>query len=227
MLILPVLVIAQKPKVMNYQEVDHKLLHFGFSLGISTMDFSIERDDNYFARDSIIADLGKWQPGFNVHIVSELQLTHNLALRCLPGLTFGQRDIYFVKSNQTGQQYEKTSLESNFIDFPLLLKYKSTRVNNYRAYLLLGGSARYDLAARKDFEEDGDDKIKLKAFDYYVDFGAGLDSYLQYFKFSTELKLSVGFRDVMSHKGRIGHEQYAASIDRLGSFIITLDFNFE
>ena len=118
-------------------------------------------------------------------------------------------------------------LESNFLDFPLLIKYKSKRVNNYRPYFVAGTNVRYDLAARKDYEEDSDVYVRLKPFDVYFEIGFGVDFYLQYFKFSPELKLSVGMRNILVDDPAEGFPQYVNSIDRLNSYVVMLCFHFE
>lgn len=233
LILSPILLLGQKAKVLNYQEVDQKLLHFGFSLGLNTANFGFTRSVENYNQYKIYPDLTKLQPGFNVHIVSELRLHKYFGLRCLPGLTFVQRDLIFIKKLNPNEPYYKHQIESNFIDFPLLIKYKSERINNYRPYILLGASARYDLASRKrEFNESKESDIYkeiilLKPFDGYFEIGVGVDSYLQYFKFSTELKLAVGIRNVKSDKTNSGLEAENMSIDKLQSYLIILAFNFE
>jgi hypothetical protein len=189
------------------------------------MDFGIRRPANSLDTSYIFADVSRITPGFQVSIVSDLRLADYLSLRFLPGITFGQRTLYFYKGAQENALFiDDKQLESNFIDFPLVVKYKSKRVNNYAPYFIAGGSVRYDLAARKDYEEDTDIHIRLKPFDYYFEIGFGIDMYLQYFKFSPELKLSTGIRNVLvADKSDL----YNRSIDHLNSYIVMLCFHFE
>ena len=203
---------------------DYKLIHFGFGFGFNTMDFGFTRPDIRF--DSIyFADVSKPSPGFQVSIVSDLRMGDRLSLRFLPGITFGARDISFY-SDPDSLVGQPQTIESNFLDFPLLVKYKASRVNNYRPYLIGGINMRYDMAARTDYEEGGP-WVRLKPMDFFVEFGFGIDFFLQYFKFSPELKVSAGFRDVLVHDpaGVLGH--YANSIDRLNSYLVMLCFYFE
>ena len=100
-------------------------------------------------------------------------------------------------------------------------------MNNYRPYLVGGINLRYDMAARKDYE-DGGPYIRLHPMDFYVEFGVGIDIFLQYFKFSPELKVSAGFRDVLVHDpAGAGNSGYANSIKRLNSYVVMLCFYFE
>lgn len=211
---------TQKDKPQNDPTYDYKWLHFGFTVGLNTMDFGIKRPENPF----VFADVSRITPGFQVSIVSDLRLGEYASLRFLPGITFGQRTLYFYKDSIFDREME---LESNFLDFPLLLKYKAERVNNYRPYVVCGINARYDMAARKEYEEDTEVYVRLRPFDFYIEVGFGIDFYLQYFKFSTELKLAVGFRNVLVDDPATGFPQYVNSIDRLNSYLLLLCFHFE
>jgi hypothetical protein len=196
-------------------------------VGLNTMDFGFQRPRPVW--DSIyFADVSRPNPGFQVSIVSDLRLGDRFSLRFLPGITFGSRSFYFFNNaGGTTELNSKQTVESNYLDFPLLLKYKSHRVNNYRPYLIGGTSLRYDMAARKDYDDDGP-WVRLTPMDIYVEFGFGIDFFLQYFKFSPELKLSVGFRDVLVHEPAGGQNyRYASSINRLNSYVIMLCFYFE
>ena len=216
---------GQVKKPQNLPGFDYKRLHFGFTVGLNTMDFGIRRPANSLNDTSIFADVSRISPGFQVSIVSDLRLADYFSLRFLPGITFGQRSIYFYRGARGNAPLDKElQLESNFIDFPLLVKYKSKRVNNYAPYFVAGGTIRYDLAARKDYESDTEIYVRLKPLDYYFEIGFGIDTYLQYFKFSPELKLSTGFRNVIVSDKL---DQYNSSINRLNSYIVMLCFHFE
>jgi hypothetical protein len=221
-------VTGQVKRVQNDPGYDYKWIHFGFMVGLNTMDFGFKRPVQI--EDSILfADVSKPNPGFQVSIVSDLRLGDRLSLRFLPGITFGSRTMYFYDGygDTTSNLISEQTVESNFLDFPLLLKYKSKRVNNYRPYLIGGISARYDMAARKDYDEDGP-WIRLTPLDFYAEFGFGIDFFLQYFKFSPELKVSVGYRDVLVHDPAGGaNYKYANSINKLNSYVIMLCFYFE
>ena len=209
---------------MNNPQYDDKILHFGFSLGLNSYDFNFKRSTNFAASDSLYADVNKLEPGFQVNVVSDLRLSKYLNLRCMPGINFGQRMVNYSKN---GQNVKSMRVESNFIDFPLMLKYRAKRVNNYAPYLLAGFSARWDLAARKAYDPESNIFIRLKPFDVYWETGVGIDYYLFYFRFSTELKLSIGLTDVMVHSASTSQPQYVYAIDRLTSKLIMLSFHFE
>jgi hypothetical protein len=123
---------------------------------------------------------------------------------------------------------ERQRLESSFLEFPLLLKYKGARLNNVRPYIVGGINYRYDLAGKKDYDVEKQVYLRLRRSDLYYEFGAGFDFYLPYFKLSVELKMSNGIRDVLVHdRNNGGHEEYVDAIKRMHSQIWILAFHFE
>lgn len=215
---------GQVEKVQNKPGYDNKWIHFGFMVGLNTMDFGFDRPGLGGLDSLYFADVSRPNPGFQVSIVSDLRMGERLSLRFLPGITFGSREFSYY--DDVGLDSRQT-VESNFLDFPLLLKYKSFRVNNYRPYLIGGLNFRYDMAARRDYEDSGP-FVRLIKPDFYAEFGFGIDFFLQYFKFSPELKVSAGFRDVLVHDPFTASTSvYVNSIDRLRSYLVMLCFYFE
>jgi hypothetical protein len=216
---------AQKEFALNYQEIDHKLLHFGFTVGINTMDFGITPSMKTNGTDTLIPELNNLSPGFHVGVVSSLRLSDNFDFRFLPGISLGQRNVLFY--NQDGKLDSKMSIESTFIDLPFLIKYKADRIKNYRPYLIGGVNIRSDMARNKEFNEDEKIYIKLIPLDIYYEIGFGIDFYLTFFKLSTEVKYSVGTRDVVSSDASQDYPEYANSIDSFKSRMFMVSFHFE
>ena len=239
---------AQRVLLKNMTTFDDKRLHFGFTLGINTTDFVFSyyktmADNPSFVSetvngipingvDMIRADVASLKPGFMVAIVTNLRLTESFDLRFLPGMSFDERrltyniPIVFKLPNSpesiTSSYY---SIKSTFLDFPLLLKYKSRKVNNQRPYLIGGGAIRIDIS--KSGQED---LVRLKPFDTYIEAGLGWDSYFQFFRLSTELKFSFGLNNVLDYGPDSGTNQlqvYTSALSRLTSNIFTLSFHFE
>ena len=221
MLSFPILVSAQVKKPWNDPGYDNKLVHFGFSVGVNTMDLAIKRSlkADTITSPVLIPDVTKINPGFQVQIVSNLKLGDNLDLRFLPGISFGSRTIsFYTVDNQS--LVGTVDIESSYLDFPLDLKYRSNRLNNYRPYILGGVNYRYDMAARKQ------DELRFKPGDIYYEIGMGVDWYLPFFKFSTEIKLGVGLFDLLVRDAK-SNQNYMASIDKINAYIVGLSFHFE
>lgn len=216
---------GQKQKPKNESWYDEKLIHFGFSLGFNTMDFNIARSQKYYQQDSIYPSVSVLNPGINIQIVTDLRPANHLDIRFLPGVSFGQRVVRFYKNKVLINDQQK--LESSFLEFPLLLKFKGDRLNNVRPYVIGGLNYRYDLAGKKEFDESKPIYIRIKRPDLYYEVGAGLDFYLTYFKLSIELKMSDGIGNVLVSQAAPGHPQYANAIEKLKSQIWVLAFHFE
>lgn len=216
---------GQKQKPKNKSWYDDKLLHFGFSLGFNTMDFNITPSQYYLAADSVYPEVSMLNPGINIQIVTDLHPVKYLDIRFLPGVSFGQRNIRYYKNQVIYNTQQR--IESSFMEFPLLLKYKGDRLNNVRPYVITGLNYRYDLAGKKEFDDEKPVYIRLKRSDLYYEMGAGLDFYLTYFKFSVELKMSNGLRNIIVNDAASGHQEFRNAIEKMRSQIWILAFHFE
>lgn len=130
--LMPVALAAQKAKPRNDSNYDDRLLHFGFSMGINTMDFNVKM----LPGSELTAEVISLKPGINIQIVTDYRPSTYLDIRFLPGVSFGQRTINFYDLSAT-RVYE-SQIESSFLEFPLLLKAKGMRMNNSRPYLIGG-----------------------------------------------------------------------------------------
>ncbi len=213
----------QKPK--NESWYDEKPLHFGFSLGFNTMDFNITPSQAYLDSTSLYPEVSILNPGINIQIVTNFRPAKYFDIRFLPGVSFGQRVIRYYKNGVLYNDQQR--LESSFLEFPVLLKYKGDRLNNVRPYVIGGLNYRYDLAGKKEYDDERPVYIRLKRPDLYYEMGAGLDFYLTYFKLSVELKMSTGFRDIIVRDGNSKQPEFMNSIEKMKSQIWILAFHFE
>ncbi|MBM3435912.1 MAG: PorT family protein [Bacteroidetes bacterium] len=240
--VIPFDTFAQRQRVENMPTYDFSKYHFGFILAVNQMLFTIRPVENlnliYFdsiAAAEINADSAKIfsiesEPtyGFTVGIVSNLRLGNYFDLRFVPSLAFGERnlDYRFKKYPDTTNLVldVRKNIPSTFVEFPFTLKYKSKRLNNYRAYLLGGFSYRFDLSSQaKKKKETGVVQVKLNRNDVYLNLGFGFDFYFEWFKFGTELTMSYGLFDILKHENNI----YTEGIDKLSSKVFQLTFTFE
>ncbi|HZM13716.1 MAG TPA: porin family protein [Bacteroidales bacterium] len=224
-LLIPVAATAQKAKPKNDSNYDERLLHFGFSMGLNTMDFIPKM--NPLDTNNWTAEVVSLKPGINIQIVMDYRPATYFDIRFLPGVSFGQRNLNFYDEDGVLIN-EKQQLESSFLEFPLLIKTKGMRLNNSRPYLIGGINFRYDLAAKKEYDEQSAVYMRLRKADLYYEVGAGIDFYLPYFKLTIEAKMSNGLRDMLVHdEPHPFHPQYVNSIESLKSQIWTLSFHFE
>ena len=195
-----IVVMAQQGKVNNLQKFDQKRIHFGFALGINSGGFALQRKGYNLTTDSLRSLNVVNQSGFNLGIVSDLHITPVFNLRFVPTLVFGQRNLeYTFMSNLRIPYTQLVEIESTYLDFPLLLKYRSIRVNNFAAYFIAGGKYSLDLASNEAVDNADIDGsiIKLKKNTYSVEVGIGTDFFMQYFKLGLELKMSYNLDDAL------------------------------
>ncbi|MFK8038009.1 MAG: porin family protein [Crocinitomicaceae bacterium] len=182
----------------NIPQFDRRKFHFGFSLGGNTADFRYSFMPGVYSGDSIVNVNIDRIPGFNFGIVSSWDISELFHIRFLPSLSFQEREFQYGVLVNNEVAIEKIRLESTFLDFPLMLKLRTKRINNFAAYGLMGLQYSLDLASQSDVETTpGERIIKMARSDYATQFGGGFDFFMAYYKFAFEIKISNGFRNVL------------------------------
>ncbi len=227
-------VLGQRASVVkNLPNYDRKRVHFGFTVGVNTMDFVITNSENFAGSGQIYSIENLSSVGFHLGPVSNFRLGRYFDLRLLIDLTFGQRNMEYLvaddTSSSTGLTFHKYNMqiESIFIESPLLIKYKAKRHNNYRPYIIAGINPKYDLSAKKEIKEEEMPKLKLNTFDLYYEVGLGIDFYLQYFKFSTEVKFGFGMFNQLEPITDPTYSAYTNTMDKITSRLFMVSFHFE
>ncbi len=212
-------------KVMNLQNFDNKVLHFGFLLGTNMADFRIRYNPAFFGVDTVFTVQSKREVGGNLGIVSDLRLGNYFNLRFIPALSFSVRSLQYVILENNVLVSRDKQIESVSLDFPILFKYKSERAHNFRAYLIAGGQYSLDMASQKDVNSTlvKDILVKIDKDDFLAIFGIGFDFYMTYFKLSPEITYGFGLKNLLIQE----HNVLTKPIDRLSSKIIKISFHFE
>lgn len=220
---------AQRDKVENLPKYNHELLHFGFTIGYNQSDFIINPVRDFHLLDSLKAVESIPGSGFNLGIISELRLHEYFTVRFVPDLSFAARSLNYYFETSKDTFWIKKDIESTFLDFPIDLKLRSARVNNFSAYIVAGGKYTYDLASNKNVQSNNSNTslsqmiVRLDRSDYAYQAGAGIDFYLPYFKLAIEGKLSVGMKNIIVKDGSI----LTNPIDKLRSKVFLLSITFE
>ena len=219
---------GQKRKSLNLAGFDRRKFHFGFVIGINSAQMELQRTGPSDPLDSLYVIAVDPQSGFNLGIVSSFSLAERLKLRFVPTLSFAQRNLefYYRYSNDQTETVVKT-IESTYVEFPLSLKYKSKRLNNFSAYIIGGGKYSIDLVADEgiDNSKNTPDEIVIKQKRNTIQFeiGTGADFYLQYFKFGIEVKMSYTIENTLIQDNTI----YSQPIEGLIPRMFILSFTFE
>lgn len=210
----------------NLPDIDNKFFHFGFTVGLSTMDFGIVPSLTDIDGNVYHADVSNLLPGFTVGIISDLRLNRYLSLRVNPVLNLDEREIvYTADNNATSRSVKITSIP---VCLPVYLKYSAERYRNFRPYLIGGGGLYYDLG------RETDKPVLLKPFDIYAEFGVGCDIYFSFFRLAPELKFALGTNNMLTPLAERNTDMIddndkllTNALSKLTSRMITLSFNFE
>jgi hypothetical protein len=225
---------------------DQDMFHFGFVLGADLSyvtlrpiaDLTTHNFDSTFIPDilplpdsaKVLSITSSPSLGFVISIVSNMRMGKNFDLRFIPSLTFGDRDLIYTikiyrKESESLMVITK-KVPSTYVNFPLEIKFKSDRYNNFRAYLIGGAQYTLDLAsqAKKREQRSADQKIvKFNQNDVYLEAGVGFDFYNEWFKLGLEFKMMYGLFDQLKRENNL----YTNSIQSLKSKIFQFSMTFE
>ena len=215
--LLPSLVLSQQ-NMPNYDV--KRWIHFGISLGYNTSDFKVVHSDEFPRSDSILVAESQKGQGFHLGIISDLHMGKYFDLRFIPSLTFAEKNLHYILINSAE---ETKNINSVYIDFPLLLKFKSDRLNNFRLYLLGGIKYAIDMASNAE-ARNAPNIVKVNSNDLALDYGVGFDFYFPMFKFSPELRVSHGLFSVLTEDDRL---IYASVLEKLFSRTFYFSLHFE
>lgn len=205
---------GQESRPRNLPVFDSQPAHLGYSVGINFMNFLHDGGDGVTIRQN---------PGINLNLITSVRLSRYLYFRALPGIMFGQRDVGI--KTVAGEWDAK--IESVYIDLPLLVKYRSERVNNYAPYLIAGVNPRFDLIGGEIIDWKPAHKL-VQTFDVFPELGFGIDFYLAKVKLATELKFSVGMLNIfLPADDELEYALYNNAFNRISSNMVILSFHIE
>lgn len=188
---------AQRFKQERYKNFDKRLFHFGFMLGFNSSDFTVFQNVNAYEQYGLKLLENDAQPGGQLGILTTMKLgTPVLRLRFIPTLSFQERLLRFSFEDTllNKDQVSDERVNSTNLDFPLMLQFRTKRLNNFAAYVLIGGQYSIDLQSQEKASQNFiDPYIKIKRNDVQGQIGGGLEFFAPYFKFGVELKYSHGF----------------------------------
>ena len=236
--LLPVALLAQERTVQNRPYTDLRDLHFGVLVGTHLQDLefvnvgpqTITNDDGTTQQVIVSTDQDRWDAGFNVGVLAELRLSTHFQLRVAPAMYFGARHIMFrnyslLKENGAPTE-RRQDLKTAYVSSAFDLIAAAPRFNNHRPYVMAGLNPMVNLSGK------GNDYLKLKKFDAFLEVGVGCDFYLPYFKLRPELKFMYGLTNCLNtnHDRDIRDKSmlpYTNSVNSARSKMIVLTFYFE
>ena len=237
----------------NLTHFDDRKIHFGFYLGLNTMDYRMTNYNNvadnpifithpellgktnalYGGKTSLGVKNSTPMPGFTVGGVINLRVGRDFDLRFTPGMSLGNKRLKYMgvtidpqaggPVNSGSDTLAYLSTPSAYIDLPLGFRYKGFRHHNLRPYVYTGVAYRIDLENKRISES----VVHLNKTGSYAEIALGLDSYLEYFRFTAEFRFSYGLNNLIRQDSAIPTPYYGFIFKELNSNIFTLIFYFE
>ena len=204
----------------NYLDFANKPYYFGITLGLNNADYRIIQSQRFLLHDSIRSVTPGLGTGFNLGIVTNLNVGKYFDFRVMPTLSFTDRKMeYKMLNNST----VKRNIESVFVELPFQVRYKSAPYHDVRLFVIAGMKYSFDVASNSRARQ-AEKLIKVAPSDFAIEYGAGFQVFLPYFIFSPEFKVSQGIGNVMIFDTNL---QQASVLEQLYSRLFTLSFHFE
>ena len=216
---------AQDRKLQNRPYIDLRKFHYGFLFGLHEQGLKLENNgytDPATGRQWLASN-ASYNAGFTVGVLGEWRLNNTFALRIVPSMHFGSKNISF-REQSTGET-QTQEIKSTYISVPFNIKVSAPRFNNYRPYVVTGLNPVYDLTTKKQ------GNLLLKPLDCYFEIGMGCDFYFPFFKFIPELKFCFGLANILNTDRSDLVDQtktvFTKSVNKATSNMVVLTLYFE
>jgi hypothetical protein len=227
-------------------EIENRLINFGFILGGNANTFNVvkKRDFQYYTIQSAgqggTVTSGRlkyinstFSAGFHLGLLANLKISDNLDFMFVPDVNFSDKTLAFAYDSLSSisgivlsNPIIKT-VQSTYLDLPLLMKFKSDRKGNIRSYIIAGLQYSYDIIPKKKSDDAGFDavdklvKIQNSSISYKI--GIGLDLYYEYFKMSPEISVTNGLNNILNQD----NNPFSSPIQKLIPTSIQFSLYFE
>jgi hypothetical protein len=171
----------------NINNIDQKRLTWGYFLGFNQYDFKFEYNQNL---EDILVDKSF---GFHLGLIGDMRINDYMNIRLEPGVFFTTRNIRYDEGYFNGAAFNDSDLlrevKSTYVHVPLLLKFSTKRINNFKPFIVGGFSAALNLSSNQDNPDDNSaGQFRMKKGTYFYEIGFGIDLYLLYFKFTPSIR---------------------------------------
>ena len=184
---------SQIDKRYNLPDYDNQKVHFGYHLGLNYSTFKLKQSPSFVKNDTVetLHSIGK--SGFQVGFIFNMRISEYFDFRAMPMVSFYEREIRYTFKSPA--KPITADFQAAIIELPLLIKYKSHRRQNTRLYMITGLKPSFEVGAKK--RQNRSDLLATRVFNLSLDYGIGIDNYYPLFKFSPELKFSLGITEML------------------------------
>lgn len=216
-------IFTNNEKVKNNPNFDKQRWSWGYFLGFNSYDFDFDYI-KFIPDDATGKDFSVDRTiGFNVGLIGNLRLNEHLDLRLEPGVAFSTINFQFYK----GETYSFREINSTYVHVPLLLKFSTTRINNFKPFVVGGLSTSINLSSNQNNPDDNyEGQFRMKTSAYYYEIGFGIDLYMYYFKFTPSIRGVFGLSDELV-RDEVPNSHYTGNVDKMSTRAIFINFTFQ
>lgn len=200
---------------------DSKWLHYGFSIGLHGSSLQLKYSEKFVTgqMDSVHSIMPDNAFGFSLGFITDFRLHDQFNVRILPKVSFYE---FPVDYNYTDGTTDRQLIEATYVEFPVLLKYKSERHKNFRVYFVGGVAPGLEVSGKKR-KEQSDNKLITEDFNVNMELGMGVDLYFPLFKFSPEVRFSKGLLNLLK-EDKYGYSDGIESL-KMNVFTVYIQFS--
>lgn len=217
---------AQFRDQLNLPDNDNKLYHLGIALIYNNSRFHVTAHPQFIGSDTVLSVNPENTGGFGLAGMHTFRLNDRFEFRVVfPELMFSYKNLTYSLKYPNGDEKAVATkqVESVMLGFPLQLKFRSDRINNFRVYMIGGCNFQYDLASNATARK-ADDLVKLSSYNFSVEVGVGFQFFFPVFILSPEIKFSNGIMNIHSRDANL---KYSNVIDKLNSRMVVFSLIFE
>lgn len=211
-----------KERIANLETFDNKFLTWGYFLGFNSYDFNFDYNDDLGNETDVIVES---DGGFNVGLIGDMRINKYINLRLEPGLYFTQRNLFFREFEEDIDR--RREFQSTYIHIPLLVKFSTKRINNFKPFVVAGVSSSYNLSSNQDNPQDNEDgQFRMRNYTSYFEVGFGIDFYLFFFKFTPSIRGVFATSNELVEDDN-PNSPYTGNINNLASRGLFVNFTFQ
>jgi len=206
-----------KEKIKNKENFDKQRWSWGYFLGFNSYDFKFEYEGQ--AQDVIVEK----SLGFNVGLLGNLRINDYIDLRLEPGVVFSGRNLTFPDIPEDNFR----EVKSTYVHIPLLVKFSTKRINNFKPFVVAGVSTSINLSSNENNPDDNSaGEFRMINNTNYYEVGFGIDLYLPYFKFTPSIRGVFAMTDELK-RDEDPNSPYTGNIDSMSTRGIFINFTFQ
>lgn len=216
-LLLPLVGWGQKTTKQKFQpEYDAKTLHFGYFIGLATTHYKLTYDQSFFSpvdNKEYAAITSPSTLAIKMGGLMNFYVNDRFDLRIAPTVAIYNKQFRLQLINPTPVTTSAAaisitdtipkSLDKAWFEIPIILKYKSIRRGNFRMYAFGGTRIGFETNTLNRNSALSIRTFGTKSTDLALEYGAGMELFQRFFKFTPELSFSHGVVNLLE-RGNVG-----------------------